>query len=99
MRPCSIRLVAALATLAQVVSCSSADSIPGPPSSPGPRWSDPILLAGLNISGPVANVLIDANRIAVDPSGAGVQASFVSLVPGTFSLGTTATVTNLRSAE
>ena len=72
MRPCSIRLVAALATLAQV-SCSSADSIPGPPPPPGPRRSDPILLAGLNISGPVANALIDANRIAVDPSGAGVQ--------------------------
>jgi len=40
-RPRCIRLVAALATLAPVLSCG-ADSIPGPPP-PVPRMSDPTL--------------------------------------------------------
>jgi len=98
MRPGSIRLVAALATLVAVLSCSGADDIPGPRATG--RKSDSTLFAGLSASGPVANAFVASDRNAGEARAAmSAQVSYVSLVPGTFSDGTTATVTNLRTAE
>jgi len=98
MRSGSIRLVAALATLVAALSCSSADSIPGPDGTA--RKSDSTLLAGLSVSGPVANAIIAADRSAAHQSaGVSAEVSYVSLVPGTLPEGTAATATNLRTAE
>ena len=92
----SIRLVAALVILVPGLSCTGPDSSPDSVAGPVaiPRKSDATLLAGLNVSGPVDSVFIAGDaRATVAP------ASYVSLLPGTFSEGTTATITNLRTAE
>lgn len=98
MRPRFHRVVAALATAVAVASCTHADAIPGPDAVA--RKSDASLLAGLNASAPVANAMISADRSAAHQGTAvSAEVSWVSLLPGTVSGGTTATVSNLRTAE
>lgn len=98
MSPRSLRIIVALATISAVLSCTRTDSVPGPGAVP--RESDPTLLAGLNVSAPTANAMIAADRRAANPSAApSADVSYVSLLPGTVSGGTTATVSNLRTAE
>jgi len=98
MRPRFHRIIAALATAVAVASCTGADGIPGPDVVA--RKSDASLLAGFNASAPIANAVIAADRTAAHQnSGVNAEVSYVSLVPGTVPDGTTATVSNLRTAE
>ena len=99
----SLRVAAALATLVAVLSCGGADNI-APPTSAAPgtvaRPSDSTLLAGLYASGPVAGAYASLDRIATShSSAANVEVSWVSVVPGTVPDGTSATITNLRTAQ
>ena len=103
MRLRFIRVISALATLVVVMSCGGADGL-APTMSAGPgsisHTSESTLLAGLNVSGPVAIAGISADRGAISASIApSAGASYVSLVPGTVADGSTATIANLRTAQ
>ena len=97
----SLGIVAVLATLVAVLSCGGADGTAPPTlAEPGAiaRVSDSTLLAGLNVSGPIAEGLVPPALGALDASVAlSAEVSYVSLVPGTISNGTTATIINLRN--
>jgi len=108
MKPRSLRIIAALATLDVVLSCSGADGIaPTTSTQPGAitRASDSTLLAGLYASAPVAGGYISPDRIGASGSAASgnaapsTEVSWVSLVPGTVPDGTTATIVNLRTTQ
>ena len=97
-----IRISAALTTLVVVLSCGGADGLAPAASDNSAKVpaSDATLLAGLTASGPVANASIGSNRGSVNASvGPSAEVSWVSLVAGTVPDGTTATVSNLRTAE
>ena len=92
-----LRIAAAVAILV-TLSCSSADRSAGPGAIT--RKSDATLLAGVSVSGPVAAASSAPDRAAVDRTDApNASVSYVSLVPGTVSDGTIATITNLRTAD
>src|SRR5947208_14252172 len=100
----SIRIVAPLVTLVAVLSCTGADGL-APPTSAIARASDSTLAAGLYASGPVASGYLSPDRIGANGSAtsgsaaASAEVSWVSLVPGTVSDGTSATLINLRTAQ
>jgi Tol biopolymer transport system component len=98
MSPRSLRIIVTLPIIVAALSCRQTDNIPGPGAVT--RKSDSTLVAGLNVSAPVGNATIAAGRSAANSSAAlSAEVSYVSLVPGTVSDGTTATVSNLRTAE
>jgi Tol biopolymer transport system component len=108
MRLRSLGIVAVLATLVAVLSCGGADGLAPFATGANVRRSDSTLLAGLNVSGPVATGVGTPDRIPIAASAASAAnlarqqvsyVSYVSLNPGTFSDGTTASVTNLRTAQ
>ena len=98
-----IRILAPLVALVAVLSCGGADGV-APPASIT-RASSPTLLAGVIVSGPVATQSVALDRIAAgggaaSGSAAGsVEATWVSMVPGTVPGGETATIVNLRTAQ
>ena len=102
MKPCFIHISTALAMLVAVLSCGGADSVApsGSDDSAKVPASDATLLAGLTVSGPVANAGIGSNGSSVsaslDPS---TEVSWVSLVPGTIPDGTAATIVDRRTAQ
>jgi len=101
MRLRFINLLGALWALVAVLSCSG-DAIAPPTSADAgvsARVADSTLLAGLNASAPVANAYDPLDAAARASVGLMLDVSWVSLVPGTVSDGTSATITNLRTAQ
>lgn len=100
MRLRNVHVAVAVATLVAVLSCSGDNGTsPATAVEIAPR-SDSTLLAGLIVSGPVADGFTSLDRSALSASVAPTaESSWVSLVPSTVADGVTATIINLRTTQ